>query len=172
MNLAKGKIEFSVIEDNYILTLEGIIDERLSFPDHLPTVGQRLIFDCAKIYMVNSIGISRWVAWNRKLHPEQQIVFRACARKVVDIINYLKDFLPKPAIVESFVLPYECVNCGHEKEDLLLRGKHYLEAAPGRAVEIRIPERRNCPKCGDRMETAVLLKNYLRFLSFLNAEQK
>jgi hypothetical protein len=154
------------------MTLAGVINENTPFPEERPDSKQKLIINCFDVQMVNSVGISQWINWMKKLPHEQKIAFRNCTQKVIDIVNYLEGFLLDGTHIESFFVPYECQGCTLEQNTLYTRGKDYLEAGPGRAAENRIPEEISCPQCKAQMEAAVLLKNYLRFLNFNNAAEK
>lgn len=157
-------IDLSAEGEDLVFHLPVTLDESIDFPQQKPPLRSRVIFDCANVKLVNSMGASLWIRWMRKNDRRQQYVFRNCPRKVVDMMNYMPDFLPFEYTVESFYAPYECLNCGFEDLELNLRGKDFLESAQGESPRVNVASELNCPKCTGKMEFAVVENVYLRFL--------
>ena len=159
-----GNLDIETAGEDVILHLPITIDEQVDFPRERLHLRSRVIFDCAKTKFVNSVGASLWINWMRKNDRRQQYVFRNCPRKIVEMMNYMPDFLPVEYTVESFYAPYECLSCGFENLELNMRGKDFLESQGTESATIKVPSELNCPKCTGKMEFAVVENVYLRFL--------
>jgi hypothetical protein len=150
--------------DDFIVKLPVIVDEETQFPQAVPKLSQRVIFECIDVDIVNSFAMHNWIVWMRKLHPDTQYVFRHCHRKVIEMMNAVEGFLFENAVVESFYLPYNCAECDGEDEILLTRGKEFVESVTGQKPRLLYPNQLNCPKCRNSMAVGILENVYLRFL--------
>lgn len=133
----------SVVEGNQLATLVG----------ELPP-GRGLVLDLAGVRRINSIGVRDWVAFMRTL-VGRAVAFRRCSSTVISQLNMIHGFRGH-AHIESFMAPYVCDACGHEREYLL--DAHGLHGA-GRAVPALA-----CPACRSPMCFDDIPDRYLAFL--------
>ena len=149
------------------IVMSGPIDEETTYPNVSPRLSQRIVIDCEGISYINSYGIQKWSLWMRAFDERVQFVFRRVPRRLVELFNSIKDFLPKGAVVESFYVPFECDNCEHEEPYWAQRGRDYVEAYQNHKMRIVLPDEINCPKCKGILKVGVWESRYFRFLEDL-----
>jgi len=151
-----------------VLVLKGPITEHAVFPIQEVDGVERLVLDLESVSNINSAGIRLWLQWMnavRLLNPNVVLSVRACPKSMVDQMNFIRDFVPKATIVESFFVPFYCETCDHSDRVLLVRGEHFDERAEN-PEKVRFPDKLACPTCQKPMEPDVM-GNYFKFLRFI-----
>lgn len=150
------KIEISRNQGDVILSLEGILDENCMLPEFSEPIEGRLFVDLAKLTMINSMGVRKWVEWMRlRKDIPQGVHLVRCSPVVINQVNILNGFLPSYARVVSFYIPYYCPDCGHEESVLIEVGAAALDSLGAKP----------CAMCGSVMEMDVVQDIYFKFLN-------
>lgn len=139
--------EIKQTEDGFLVTFEGVVDETSDFAE-LADLSGKVTFDLERIEGFNSEGIRKWVRFIRGLDRVDELVLVKCSVAVVAQLNLIRG-LKSPVWIQSFYIPYVCVESGEEERYL-----HYAEeiddpnnppaprAAPGRTLRLNdLPER-------------------------------
>jgi hypothetical protein len=159
------KHKLSVTGSEYLLILEGQIDEHSDFtPIQLPTKGI-LTIDLKGITMLNSMGLRNWVQWSHGLTQLAAVKFQNCPNIVVHQINILDGFIPLGATVESMDVPYLCEACDSAFDYHAVRGVDYHEASAKHPLKIVLPETVPCPSCGAAANADFIPTKHFHFLN-------
>ncbi len=150
--------------DEIVIEMIDRIDENLSLPNEKFRLSQKIIFDFDRLNFINSMGLHKWSKWMLSFDSRQQFVLRNLRPDVVSKLNRIEGLLPPERTIESFYIVYECENCGHEEEQLLRRGKEYIEAVDGQDPKLLIASAINCDKCKEAMKPDAWLEHNLKFL--------
>jgi anti-anti-sigma regulatory factor len=152
------------LSDDYTIEMIGTVDEGTDFPTEKLRLSQRVVFDCEKLNHINSYGLQKWSIWMKSVDERQQFVLKSVRPRIVNMLNRIYQLLPKEHIVESFYVPYECEQCGHAEDQLVRRGREYIEAHNGQPAKLLLPVEINCDKCKSVMKTDIWPEHYLKFL--------
>jgi hypothetical protein len=124
-----------------LVTFEGEVDETSDFSE-LADLSGRVTFDLKGIERFNSEGIRRWVKFIMGLHMVDELVMVRCSVAVVAQLNLVRG-LKGTFRIESFYIPYTCVETGEEELHLHLAEEiddpdnpPVPESAPGRTLEL------------------------------------
>lgn len=122
--------------------------------DTLPLFIQKLdgvteiCVDFSEFTFINSIGVSKWVAWVLKLPLQCQLILVNCPFLIINQINIVHGFMPEgKAKVKSFFAPYYC-ECGLEELVHCERGRDYAYPGDQYFGILSLPESTTCKKCG------------------------
>jgi len=149
-----GSLSFIVAEteDGVLVTFKGEVDETADFSS-LGILKGKVTFDLQHVERFNSEGIRRWVNFIRQLGEVDELVLVKCSVPVVTQLNLIRG-LKGRVWVESFYLPYVCVETGEEEMHLLC------------AEDIKDPNNPPMPDCGPgkTLELDDLPERYFSFL--------
>lgn len=138
-----------------------------------PRPYQLVIWDCILTERFTAEGVAKWIEFFRDNDPQTQYIFKNIPKRLVDIMNRTQGFLPENCRFTSFEWPMECESCDHAENELVFRGKDFLESSSQDMPELlKLPMQLNCPNCQGMMEPAVDMKSYLKFLKKKNAISK
>jgi hypothetical protein len=114
------RYETKKAEHGVLVTFGGVVDETSDFSE-LAELSGKVTFDLEGITGFNSEGIRKWVKFIRGLDRVDEIVLVRCSVPVVAQLNLIRG-LRSPVRIESFYIPYICVETGEEEPHL-----HYAE---------------------------------------------
>lgn len=143
-----------------LVTLKGRFDAGIAeiLSDKLQaTLGRDVVFDCAGIEAITSIGMREWLKYLKVLAASATFEFINCSLPFVEYCNLLPSSSFANCMV-SLQVPYECDHCRAVHVDV-----HEVDGL--RDVEEFDPIR--CPKCNGIMNSKI--SSFLH-LGFLNPE--
>lgn len=156
--------------DEVEILMPRVLDEDFPFEAIQPRLYQLVVWDCSQLERVTSEAVAKWMRFFRERDSRIQYKFKNVPRRLVEVFNNTKNFLPENFRVMSFAWPMGCDICEYEADEMVERGKDYLEAAKvSTEPTLRLPLELNCPNCQGMMEPAVNENSYLRFLKDTNA---
>ena len=100
-----------------LVTFTGEVDETCDF-EELAGLSGRVTFDLEGIERFNSEGIRRWVNLLRGLDQVTELILDKCSVPVVAQLNLIRGLKGK-IFVDSFYIPYVCLETGEEELHLL-----------------------------------------------------
>lgn len=126
------------------LRLSGIIDENFDGKRLAATVkGRTVVLHLGEIRRISSFGIREWIDFiNGVARNTADIIFVACAPKVIDQLNMVANFIG-PGRVFSLYAPYRCDFCDTEDRVLLQMDRDH------ESIKNMKPAARACPSCGE-----------------------
>jgi hypothetical protein len=98
------------------VTLKGTIDEASgkTLLDILPKLlDADLIFDCAAVGAINSVGFRQWIQFLRSLEGKSSFEFQNCPMSYVEYAGLLAETAYASRIT-SVLVPFRCLSCGRE----------------------------------------------------------
>lgn len=150
-------IKAEVVGQALQLTCEGQIDEASVYPKLPRGTWKRLELDLAKVQLINSTGLQRWIGFLGSVPGD--LTLTRCSLRVIAQLNMFPGFLAgKAATVASFYAPYFCEACDASLELLLETATDFPD--PER---IKAPTK-VCPRCQGVAEFDGIEKKYFLFL--------
>jgi hypothetical protein len=139
-------------EDGEVVTFEGEVDESADFSE-LANLSGKVTFNLEGIERFNSAGIRTWALFVNGLEGLDELILVQCSVPVIAQLNLVRG-LKCPVRIESFYVPYVCVETGEEEQYL-----HFTE-------EIRDLQNPPMPWCppGKTLELDDLPERYFSFL--------
>jgi hypothetical protein len=113
----------------------------------------RVIFDCASLRLINSTGISKWIAGLHDIAAKRSIEFARCSRTFVHTANLVARF-HSCGVVTSVYMPFYCERCGTERDNLVPLDD---------AIKMTLKTTASCEACGEVIELEVDPEDYLSF---------
>jgi hypothetical protein len=127
---------------------------------------QELVVDLKAVTMINSIGVKYWILWTSRIPTNCQVMLINCPYVFVSQASMVVGFIPPIMKIQSFRMPYSCMECGEEEFVLATRGADYEYAAPPSPKKIQLPEGSICSKCKKgQMEPDFLVEKTFKFLN-------
>lgn len=154
------KINGSLIE----ISLEGPISEKASLFDINLQAFKEIKINLSKVTFINSIGVKNWILWTCRLPQNAKLYLDECPFVIVNQINIVQGFIPKNAVVTSFLAPFLCEKCSHEETIKLSQNVHYFYTSDQSAASVQIPENLTCTKCRGTLEPDFLLEKTFGFI--------
>lgn len=142
-------------DDVRVVTLQRSLTERASFAGLAEQLEGEVVFDLRHLTLINSMGVSRWVAFLREVPEDVDYSFAHCSVPFCTQASFIPDMVGSGK-VQSFFAPYFCTACDREAERELKVGDVTLEP------ELAPPTQR-CPSCGEEMVFEDIPERYLRF---------
>lgn len=146
------------------ISVEGPISEKASlFEINLQTF-KEIRLNMSKVTFINSIGVKNWILWTYRIPADAKLYLDECPFVIVNQINIVHGFIPKNAVVTSFLAPFLCDNCSHEQTVKLAQNVHYFYSSDQSESSLKLPENMKCPKCGGTMEPDFILEKTFGFI--------
>ncbi len=127
--MKKSSVYLKREKNEITIEVEGALTENTSFPNIDIDGVNKIIFNLDRVVRVNSLGISLWLMFFRKLldqFPQIDLEFVKCPTVVVEQFNIVKEFLPTNSCVSSFYVPYFSSETNKTKFVLYENGKDYF----------------------------------------------
>jgi anti-anti-sigma regulatory factor len=129
------------------VALRGAIDEAAAPPllQILPKiVVVDVIFDCAEVGTINSLGFRHWLQFLRGLAERSTFRFLNCPPAYIDYAGMLQETAFAERIV-SVLVPFRCKSCGEEESSAV-----DVDAVIADGVDWAI-----CPRCNGLMRSMI-----------------
>ena len=147
----------SVIKENNIVYLKGIIDETVNINKIFENFKGHIQLDFSDVININSCGVREWCHYVNALEGDIELV--NCPSFIVEQASMIPEFLGK-AKIKTFFADYYCENCNWEKIVLtsVTEIASYLKPVQDSFV-VEWPGV-NCGKCDAQMECSMEITNF------------
>ena len=153
------KFSLTRIDDALLVTTRGDITENAEeeLNELLEKIEvKKVVFDTAKVDLINSLGIRYWINFVQTLRRRHvAVTYLKCSSAVVECCNIHASFA-LPGEVESFFVPMRCKSCA--KSTAILHETENIKD------DCLLPTKK-CPSCDAVVEPEVDLETYLVFLT-------
>lgn len=158
-------MEVKINGTRHELIMEGPISEKTTLYSHDMRGATEILINMEKVTFINSIGVKNWINWTMKIPSMCKVRLAKCPFVIINQANIVHGFLPKHCTIESFIAPFACTSCGHEKLIDLTVGQEYQYKTATEPKFLKLPEEILCNKCGDFMEADFLIEKSFMFLN-------
>lgn len=149
--------DFSIKHQDGRYHLVGILNE---YADLSPLLAAQepLRLNMGGLSKLNSIGIRNFLRFLSDWGP-RSIQYENATSEFIDQLNMIPSLkgVNNHAVIESFFVPWQCLECDHEDEVLMDSGTIVPTVEAGDDPE------RKCPKCSSDM--SLLVDSYFEFLA-------